>query len=182
MTEAVRLFRIPEDVRRQAPGHIKAFKASADKAIVASFEDPAPLEGGPPDELHARWHVLYMSIRRDEEGEVKADVRMREQYLDEFDAGAKFGELVSDLPQEEVSPPFVSEDPLERKAWAKEQLEVAYQLAESNVMRGLRQEAARLARGETSYPPEESALYEILREIGALPGRGGASREGNDGT
>lgn len=169
------LFETPQFIQEAVPGRVKTIKASSEgrRVVVASrAENPA----NDPDA--ESWHVSYLRLHEakdtlsGEAGGWRAEVRYHSAYLedDAFGAGMKFGELAAKLPADDGSAPrYLSEDPLEQMAFAKDTFEKAYSLAESQVMWRLKCEAAKLKEKKTSYPPEESELGQILGEIGALP-------------
>lgn len=161
-----------------APGSLKAYKGSGRRVIVATVEEGSGelLEDGLP--APDIYHVCYVVLGEDEDSPdgCAVEVRLEKEYFDPFDAGMEFREfsklLTGNCEDEgaggsrEIYPPG---DPLEERAWAKEVFDSAYDIAERDVMRRLRAEAALLKGGRTAYPPQESVLGEILKEIGALP-------------
>ena len=142
-------------MEQSSPGRLQGHSIRGDTAVSYSIED-------------GKHCITIMKFSLDNGAEdIEARVLRSETFDTEFQAGYEFRrweELSGPLPKEQPA-----EDPVEREIQKREWDEAYAELCRFQFTEEMKEEARRLAAGETDYPPEESVLYEILTEIGVLP-------------
>lgn len=155
---SVDIFRDTDFYEELVEGEVVSVRAGGAAALVASR--------GQDD----RWHVSYLTLEEDPDSKwgYTAEVRYSQSHGSALQCGREFGDLEARTMEDlfSIHPP---ENEAEKRAWFKKKMELLEREARKKVIASLKKEARIMKEGNAAYPPEESELGQILKEIGTLP-------------